>query len=282
MKTTFKAMLLLALTVALSTDLQAQGLKMPQASTSQTITQAFGLGKITLNYSRPNVKGRKIFGAMEPYGSVWRTGANSATIISFTEPVKIDGKELAAGEYGLFTIPGKDEWTVIFNKGAKQWGAYEYKESDDALRVKVKASKLKDKVETFTIQFADVYPTAAKLQLMWENTAVSVDLTTEVDATVMASIDEAMKGEKRPYFAAAQYYYSNGKDLNKALEWVNAAEAADGKAPWIKLWKGRIQLKMGDKAGAAKTAASGLQLATEIKNPEYVRLHTELLNETKK
>lgn len=282
MKTTFKAMLLLALTVALSTDLQAQGLKMPQASTSQTITQAFGLGKITLNYSRPNVKGRKIFGAMEPYGSVWRTGANSATIISFTEPVKIDGKELPAGEYGLFTIPGKDEWTVIFNKGAKQWGSYEYKESDDVLRVKVKAIKLKDKVETFTIQFADVYPTTAKLQLMWENTAVSVDLTTEVDATVMASIDEAMKGDKKPYFAAAQYYYSNGKDLNKALEWVNAAEAADGKAPWIKLWKGRIQLKMGDKVGAAKTAAAGLQLATEIKNPEYVRLHTELLNETKK
>ena len=117
---------------------------------------------------------------------------------------------------------------------------------------------------------------------MWENTAVNVELTTEVDATVMASIDEAMKGDKKPYFAAAQYYYSNGKDLNKALEWVNAAEEADGKAPWIKLWKGRIQLKMGDKAGAAKTAAAGLQLATEIKNPEYVRLHTELLNETKK
>lgn len=282
MKTTFKAMLLLALTVVLSTDLQAQGLKMPQASTSQTITQAFGLGKITLNYSRPNVKGRKIFGAMEPYGSVWRTGANSATMISFTEPVKIDGKELPAGEYGLFTIPGKDEWTVIFNKGAKQWGAYEYKEAEDVLRVKVKAIKLKDKIETFTIQFADVYPTTAKLQLMWENTAVSVDMTTEVDATVMASIDEAMKGDKKPYFAAAQYYYSNGKDLNKALEWVNAAEAADGKAPWIKLWKGRIQLKMGDKAGAAKTAAAGLQLATEMKNQEYVRLHTELLNETKK
>lgn len=282
MKTTFKAMLLLALTVALSTDIQAQGLKIPQASTSQTITQNFGLGKITLNYSRPNVKGRKIFGAMEPYGSVWRTGANSATVISFTEPVKIGGKELAAGEYGLFTIPGKDEWTVIFNKGAKQWGSYEYKESDDALRVKVKPVNLKDKVETFTIQFADVYPTTAKLQLMWENTSVNVELTTEVDATVMASIDEAMKGDKKPYFAAAQYYYSNGKDLNKALEWVNAAEEADGKAPWIKLWKGRIQLKMGDKAGAAKTAAAGLQLATEIKNPEYVRLHTELLNETKK
>lgn len=196
MKQTIKAILLLALTVSLTADLQAQGLKMPQPSTSQTITQNFGLGKITLNYSRPNVKGRKIFGDLEPYGSVWRTGANSATTISFTEPVKIDGKELPAGEYELFTIPGKDEWTVIFNKASKQWGAYEYKESDDALRVKVKANKLKDKVETFTIQFADVYPTTAKLQLMWENTGVTVDMTTEVDATVMASIDAAMKGEK--------------------------------------------------------------------------------------
>lgn len=275
-------MLLLALTVAFTADLQAQGLKMPQPSTNQVITQNFGLGKITLNYSRPNVKGRKIFGAMEPYGTVWRTGANSATMISFTEPVKIEGKELPAGDYGLFTIPGKDEWTVIFNKGAKQWGAYEYKEAEDVLRVKVKAIKLKDKVETFTMQFADVLPTSAQLQLVWENTAVNVNLTTEVDAQVMASIDEAMKGEKKPYFAAAQYYYSNGKDLNKALEWVNAAEAADGKAPWVKLWKGRIQLKMGDKAGAAKTAAAGLQLATEMKNQEYVRLHTELLDQTKK
>ncbi|MNJ98255.1 hypothetical protein D3C87_160180 [compost metagenome] len=282
MKQTIKAILLLALTVSLTADLQAQGLKMPQPSTSQTITQNFGLGKITLNYSRPNVKGRKIFGDLEPYGSVWRTGANSATTISFTEPVKIDGKELPAGEYELFTIPGKDEWTVIFNKASKQWGAYEYKESDDALRVKVKASKLKDKVETFTIQFADVYPTTAKLQLMWENTGITVNMTTEVDATVMASIDAAMKGEKKPYFQAAQYYYANDKDLNKALEWATAAEAADSKAPWIKLLKGRIQLKMGDKAAAAKTAASGLQLATEIKNPEYVRLHTQLLNEAKK
>jgi hypothetical protein len=282
MKTTIKAMLLLALAVSLSADLQAQGIKMPQPSTNQIVTQNFGLGKITLNYSRPNVKGRKVFGDLEPYGSVWRTGANSATIISFTEAVKVEGKELPAGEYGLFTIPGKEEWTVIFNKGAKQWGAYEYKESDDVLRVKVKANKLKDKVETFTIQFADVYPTTAQMQLTWENTGVNLNLTTEVDATVMASIDEAMKGEKKPYFQAAQYYLSNNKDINKALEWATAAEAADTKAPWVKLLKGRIQLKAGDKAGAAKTAAAGLQLATEIKNPEYVRLHTQLLNEAKK
>lgn len=282
MRTMFKTMLLLAVAGALTTDLQAQGLKMPQPSSSQTITQEFGLGKISLSYSRPNVKGRKIFGELEPYGSVWRTGANSATVISFTEPVKIAGKELADGEYGLFTIPGKEEWTVIFNKGAKQWGSYEYKAADDVLRLKVKPVKLKDKIETFTIQFINVFPTSAQLQLMWENTALTVDLTTEVDATVMSSIDEAMKGEKKPYFQAAQYYYANDKDLNKALEWATAADAGNTKAPWIKLLKGRIQLKNGDKAAAAKTATEGLQIATEIKNPEYIRLHTALLNEAKK
>ena len=282
MKTTLKTLLLVALAIGLQFDLRAQSLKMPQASSSQTLTQAFGLGTITINYSRPNVKGRKIFGGLEPYDAVWRTGANSATTIAFTEAVKIEGKDLAAGEYGLFTIPGQNEWTIIINKGAKQWGSYEYKESDDVLRVKVKAAKLKDKVETFTIQLADVYPTSARLLLTWENTAVSVGLTTDVDAKVMAGIDEAMKGEKKPYFQAAQYYLENGKDLNKALEWMNAADADNTKAPWVKLWKARVQLKMGDKKAAAKTAEEGLKIATEIKNPEYIRLNGALLAEAKK
>jgi hypothetical protein len=282
MKTSLKTVLILALAVSLNTELQAQGVKLPQASSAQTITQGFGLGKVTLSYSRPNTKGRKIFGAMEPFDKVWRTGANAATSITFTDAVKVGGQELAAGTYGLFTIPGKDEWTVIFNKDAKQWGAYEYKEAEDVLRIKVKPVKLKEKVETFTIQFANVLPTTAQIQLAWENTGLNIDLSTEIDAQVMASIDEAMKGEKKPYFAAAQYYYENGKDLNKALEWANAAEAADGKAPWVKLWKGRIQLKKGDKAGAIATAEAGIKLATEAKIEEYVRLNSALLAEAKK
>lgn len=282
MKTTLKTVLILALAVSLNTELQAQGIKMPQSSSAQTLTQEFGLGKVTLSYSRPNTKGRKIFGALEPYGTVWRTGANAATTITFTDAVKVGGQELAAGEYGLFTIPGKDEWTVIFNKGSKQWGAYEYKESEDVLRIKVKPVKLKDKVESFTIQLTNVYPTTAELQLAWENTALNINLSTDIDAKVMASIDEAMKGDKKPYFQAAQYYYENGKDLKKALEWASTAEAADTKAPWIKLLKGRIQLKSGDKAAAIATAESGIKLATEIKNPEYIRLHTALLAEAKK
>jgi hypothetical protein len=149
-------------------------------------------------------------------------------------------------------------------------------------RITVKPTKVKEKVETFTIQLSDVYPTTAKLQLMWENTALSVNLTTDVDTKVMASIDEAMKGDKKPYFAAAQYYFENDKDLNKALEWATAAEAMDPKAPYYKLWKGRIQLKLGDKKAAAITAAEGVKVAEEGKNPEYVRLNSALLAEAKK
>ncbi len=282
MKRILKSTLLLLVALSLNAEVEAQGVKIPQASSGQSLTQDFGLGKITLTYSRPNTKGRKIFGGLEMYDQVWRTGANSATTIKFTDDVTFEGKAVPAGEYELFTIPGKNEWTVILSKMTKQWGAYEYKEDQDFLRVKVKPVALQNKVETFTIQFANVYPTKAQLLLQWENTSVSVNLTTDVDTKVMASIDEAMKGEKKPYFSAAQYYYENGKDLKKALEWMNAAEAADAKGPWIRLWKGRIQLKMGDKKGAAASAETGIKLAKEAKIDEYVRLNSALLAEAQK
>lgn len=282
MKSSIKLVLVLFVLVVLGENLKAQGLKMPQPSTPQTISQDFGLGKISVSYSRPNVKGRKIFGALEPYDKVWRTGANSATVVKFTDAIKVEGKDLPAGEYALFTIPGKTEWTIIFNKGTKEWGAYTYSEANDVLRVKVKPVALKEKVETFTIQFADVYDASAKMQLSWENTLVNVNLSTDVDQRVMANIAEAMKGDKKPYFQSAIYYYSNGKDLKTALEWMNEAEKQMTDAPWVKLWKGRVQLKMGDKAGAAKTAQEGIEIATKIKNDEYIRLNTQLLEQTKK
>ncbi|MDQ8052762.1 MAG: DUF2911 domain-containing protein [Pedobacter sp.] len=282
MKLTIKTLLVLLVAMGLQTNLNAQRFQVPQASSGQTLIQDFGLGKITVTYSRPNTKGRKIFGGLEPYDAVWRTGANSATVIKFTDDVQIEGQNVPAGEYGLFTIPNKSEWTLILNKNPKQWGAYTYKESDDFLRVKIKPKTTKDKTETFTIQFSDVSPTSAKLNLLWENTALEVNLTTSIDAKVMASIAEAMKLDKKPYFQAAQYYFENGKDLNTALTWMNEAEKADPKAPWIKLWKGRIQLKNGDKAGAQASAQAGINLATESKNDEYVRLNTQLLAEAKK
>ncbi|CAH0244400.1 hypothetical protein SRABI27_02804 [Pedobacter sp. Bi27] len=282
MKLSIKSVMLFVALLGAADFANAQGAKFPQPSSGQTIIQDFGLGKITLTYSRPNVKGRKIFGGMEPMGVVWRNGANAATRIKFTDAVKIEGKDLPAGEYGLFSIPGKNEWTVIFSKTPDQWGAYEYKESDDVLRVKVKTTALKDKVETLSMQFSAVNETSAQLNMMWENSAYAINITTSIDEKVMANIAEAMKGEKKPYFNSALYYYQNGKDLKTALEWMTEAEKSDPKAPWFKLWKGRIQLKMGDKAGASATAQQGIDAAKAQKIDEYVRLNSELLAEAKK
>lgn len=254
-------------------------LRMPQASSSQTLLQEFGLGKITVKYSRPNIKGRNVAADLTTYGEVWRTGANDATVITFTEAVTLEGNPVAPGEYALFTIPGKDEWTIILNKETKQWGSYQYKQAEDVLRFKVKTAKLNDRAETFTIAFSDVMSSTANLDLLWANTRVSVKMTTDVDSKVMASIEEAMKAEKKPYYPAAIYYYENGKDLKKALEWISIAEATDQKAPWYKYQKARIQLKMGDKAGAAQTAKAGIEAAKAMNNAEYIRLNSHILAE---
>lgn len=257
-------------------------LKMPQVSSSQTVIQEFGLGRITVKYSRPNVKGRKVFSDLAPYGEVWRTGANTVTTISFSDDITLDGREVKAGEYGLLTIPGKDTWTIILNKDAKQWGAYSYKEADDVLRFPAKATIVKDKTETFTIIFSDVTTNSAKLNLLWDNTKVSIGMLTDVDSKVMASIDEAMKGEKKPYMQAAIYYYDNGKDLSRALSWMNAVPAAEQKTPWYNYWKAKIQLKSGDKAGAIASAKAGLEIAKTMKNAEYVRLNSAVLAQASK
>jgi len=260
--------------ITLNADAQ---LLMPQSSSSQTLIQEFGMGKVSVKYSRPNIKGRSISADLAPYGEVWRTGANDATVITFTDAVTLEGNPVYAGEYALFTIPGKDEWTIILNKESKQWGAYSYKQTEDVLRFKVKTAKLKDKVETFTITFNDVTTSTARLDLIWGKIRVPVNITTDSDSKVMAGIDEAMKGEKKPYYPAAIYYFENGKDLNKALEWISMAEASDQKAPWFKYQKARIQLKMGDKAGAAQTAKAGIEAAKAMNNAEYIRLNGKIL-----
>jgi len=260
--------------ITLNADAQ---LLMPQSSSSQTLIQEFGMGKVSVKYSRPNIKGRSISADLAPYGEVWRTGANDATVITFTDAVTLEGNPVSAGEYALFTIPGKDEWTIILNKESKQWGAYSYKQTEDVLRFKVKTAKLKDKVETFTITFNDVTTSTARLDLIWGKIRVPVNITTDSDSKVMAGIDEAMKGEKKPYYPAAIYYFENGKDLNKALEWISMAEASDQKAPWFKYQKARIQLKMGDKVGAAQTAKAGIEAAKAMNNAEYIRLNGKIL-----
>jgi len=255
----------------------------PAPSSTQTISQDFGLGKITLTYSRPNVKGRKIFGYTEPYGKVWRTGANAATTITFTDDVTMEGHKVVAGTYGLFSIPGVDQWTIILNKTSKQWGAYNYKDSDDYLRFVVKPIKMLDNTETFTMQFANVFPTKAELHLMWEHTALVVHLTTDIDAKVMARIDSAMATDKKPYYDAVIYYWNNNKNMTKALAWASQLEQVQGLPLMVaKLWKARVQLKMGNKTAAAATATEGIDAAKAAKSDEYIRLNTEVLTAAKK
>jgi hypothetical protein len=264
-----------------SQNSNAQTLKVPALSSTQTIVQDLGLGQITLTYSRPNVRGRKIFGAMEPYGVVWRTGANAATIIKFTDDVTIEGNKVPAGEYALFSIPDKEEWTVILNKTAHQWGAYTYKQADDLLRFKVKTINHADPLETMTIQFNNVDQTKCEMELRWENISFSFHISTNVDAKVMANIDDVMNTDKRPYFEAALYYYENNKDMSKALEWISTAEKNEPNSPFYKVWKARILLKMGNKAAALATAQEGLKLAKEQNDKEYERLNQGVIDQAK-
>lgn len=272
----------LMLAVLLSITTLTYGQLIPQPSSGQTIIQDFGLGKVTLTYSRPNTKGRKIFGSLEPYGVVWRTGANAATTLTFTDEVTMAGSKVPAGKYALFTIPSKDEWVIILNKTADQWGAYDYKSEDDLLRFMVKPSNVRPVVETLMMQFVDVKPGSMQLNMMWENTSISIPMTVNYDAKAMANIEKAMASEKKPYFAAAQYYYENDKDLSKALEWINIVEKTDMKAPWYKLWKARILLKMGNKTAAIETANAGIAAAKEANNEEYVRLNEGVLSQARK
>ena len=252
----------------------------PHPSSSQTINQEFGLGTITLTYSRPNVKGRKIFGYVEPYDKVWRTGANSATVITFSDDVTIEGNKIPAGEYGLFSIPGEEQWTIILSKKPKQWGAYSYNQADDYVRFTVRPVKLPLPVETFTMQFENMFPTSGELHLLWDNTFLAIHMTVDIDAKVMARIDSAMKTDKKPYYEAVIYYWNNNKDMNRALEWADQLEKIPGMPPMVaKLWKARVLLKKGDKSAAITTAQEGIKAATAAKSDEYIRLNTEVISE---
>jgi Protein of unknown function (DUF2911) len=269
------------LIVCASQNSYAQTLQVPQLSSTQSIDQELGLGKITLTYSRPNLRGRKIFGNLLPYGTVWRTGANAATLIKFTDDVTIEGNKVPAGEYGLFSIPDKDGWTIILNKTAHQWGAYTYKQTDDFLRFNVKNVSLANPIETMTMQFSNVDQTKCELELKWENVSFSFHISTDVDSKVMANIDDVMNKDKRPYFEAAMYYYENNKDLTKALEWIRTAEKSESNSPFYKLWEARIQLKMGDKAAALATAQEGVKFAHAQNDKEYEQLNQGVVDQAK-
>lgn len=254
----------------------AQTLKTPAPSPSQTLKQDFGISTIELNYSRPGMKGRKIFGDLVPYGKVWRTGANSATRIKFSDDVTIGGQQLKAGEYAIYTVPNEGSWDIIINKGSENWGT-DYKQEDDIMRVKATSVKLDQPVETFTMQFANVKPTSTDLQILWDKTMVSVPITTDVDKKVMAQIDNALNKDNRPYFQAAMYYMETGKDLNQALTWFDKAIEQNPNAYWVYHQKANALAKLGKKSDAKATAQKSMDLAKTAKNDDYVKLNEKLI-----
>ena len=257
-------------------------LKTPAPSPTQNVKQDFGLASIELSYSRPAVKGRKIFGDLVPYGQVWRTGANQATTITFGDEVTIGGVKLPAGKYGILTVPDKKSWTIIISKQTDITSPQGYKKDMDAVRVTANVSSTKSTVESFTMQFANVKPTTCDLQIMWDKSAVVLPIATEIDGKIMANIEKEMKGDKPPYFEAAMYYMNNGKDLNQALSWFNKAVEAQPDAFWVQHQWANCLAKLGQKNEAKAAALKSKELAMAAKNDDYVKLNDKLLKELAK
>ena len=253
----------------------------PQASPPATLKQTIGVTSVEVVYSRPSARGRVMLGGINPYGDVWRTGANSATRISFSNPVTVEGSPLGAGAYELFTIPGKELWTIIFQKVSGQWGAYAYDPKNDVLRVTAKPVALEEPVETFTIEFNDFHGGSATLDLAWEHTKVPVKIDTDIVGVLVPKIEAAMAAPgKRPYFNAAIFYLDNGLDLRKAAEWIDAAIAEQPDAFYLIYQKARILARQGDKAGAEAAARHSIELASKTTGPEkdeYLRLNEALI-----
>lgn len=257
----------------------AQNLSSPQASPTVNVKQNFGLGSIELNYSRPAMKGRKIMGNLVPYNKVWRTGANAATTISFSDEVTIGGKTVKAGKYGLLTIPGEKKWTIIISKDVNINQPSNYKEENDVARLESDVVNLPFSIENFTIDFNDITSNSCNVQLMWESTYVQFAVTTGTEAKMMAEIDKVMNKDNKPYYAAASYYYENDKDIQKSLEWVNKALETNKEAFWMYMLKARIHKKMGDKASSKIAATTCKDLATKAKNDDYVKMASDLIAE---
>ena len=255
--------------------------KLPSPSPTQTIKQDFGLGSIEVTYSRPGAKGRMVFGDLVPYGKLWRTGANAATTLAFTSPVEIGGRKIDSGTYVLYTVPNEESWEVILNKGVKNWGVEGYKETEDVVRFKVPAIKSKIKIETFTIQFANIRADSCELQLAWEKKAIAIPISCDITDKLKTQIDAAFLTNKKPYWEAAQFYFEYDRNLSKALENVSKATEENPKAYYMFLYKAKIQKEMGNKAGAMESSKASLFLAKEAKNDDYVRMNEKLQKELK-
>ncbi len=256
-------------------------IKTPAASPASKLEQTVGLSTVTVEYSRPSMKGRTIFAqdGLVPFGKMWRTGANAATKLTFSDDVKLGGKEVKAGAYAVITVPDAASWKVnLYEFGDRYWSAY--REKDPTVSFMVTPTTTKATTETFTIEVNDVTSTTANITIRWENTAVNLPVEVEVDKKVMAAIESAMGGTtKGEYYTAATYYHDTGKDLNQALAWVQKATAGDDPKFWQVRREAMILADLGRYKEAIAAATKSKDLATKAENEDYIRMNTASIKE---
>lgn len=269
----FHVTLSLACALALVSGLRAAEEKIEFPATSQRgmVKQRVALTDIEVDYSRPNKNDREIFGDLVPYGQVWRTGANATTTIKLSGGIKFGDKAVPAGEYGVFTMPGADEWTIMLSKDAKATAA-EYKQENDVARVTVKPAALPMVVETFTIGFSEVKGATANLHLDWDKTRVTVPITTDDFEKLSQQLEASAKSstvlEPRMAYSAAVFYLENGKDLKQAEKWIDQAVAKEPDAYFMHMRRAQIEQKLGNKKEAAASAEKVLEILKKDKAPD--------------
>ncbi|TCI84649.1 DUF2911 domain-containing protein [Tenacibaculum sp. M341] len=273
----------LTLFVAMLTFAVNAQVKTPQPSPLSKLEQKVGLTDVTIEYSRPGMKGRKIFGNLVPFGKLWRTGANKNTTVTFSEDVTISGTTLKKGSYAIFTKPGASSWEVIFYKNTNNWGTpREWKDSDVALTTTAKVEKMPMKIETFTITIDDLTNSSAVIGILWENSYAGIKFSVPTDKAVTKNIESVMAGPSaNDYFAAATYYLSENKDINKAKMWIDKAIDMTREQPrfWYLRQQSLIHAKAGDKKGAIQAAKSSLMHAEKAGNADYIKMNKDSLKE---
>jgi DUF2911 family protein len=256
----------LALTLALPLGAQTPpSFKVPRPSPKSILTETVGFTDVTITYSRPSARGRQIFGGLVPYGQVWRTGANEATTISFSDDVTINGQALPKGMYSLHTIPAKDQWTIIFNKVANQWGSFNYEQAQDALRVTAKPHG-DEYNELMTFSIPKVTSDDATVEIKWTNVAVPFTIGTGTTSKVLADARAAVAGAKpddwQTPLRAATFAIENRVDLEEANRWLDQSIKINENLRNL-FEKARAQAAMGDRAGAIATARKAIAKATK-------------------
>lgn len=277
-----KKLVCFAFALTLMFSIEAQ-IETPQPSPFTKIEQKVGLTDVTLEYSRPSMKGRKIFGDLVPYGKMWRAGANKNTMVTFSDDVMIGDNKLKAGSYSIFIVPNDASWVVYFYTDTENWGTpAEWDDNKVAAKVIAETYKMPMNVETWTIGIDDLTNSSASIGFIWENTYAAVTFEVPTDTKVTASIDQVMSGPSaNDYYAAAVYKLSEGKDLKMAMEWIDKAVDMTSDQPrfWYLRQQSLIHAANGDKKGAIAAAKKSLEGAKAAKNEDYVKMNTDSLKE---